>query len=339
MFKNRKIIYASLLLTIALLIGGWFIVYEYCVRTLEKTLVHIEAQLTKKGYQVSYSKASIAGTPFLLGVKIENLQMIDPNQRLKWEGPEIRIQVQPWRINTLICQFEGEHKISLPTTIPLPLGILVFEGAEGNFTFDLRGRLNDADVTVDKISSVLDKESQPVYIGPLSLKVNNIENPLKLSFILKTEVKNIEKVLGLQPFDHPLKLYFEGKLSGYEPQTLPTTFAIWRDGGGIIDIDQLKIDWPPLLIEADGSLTIDKEMYPLGSFSSKIVGYQDALQDMVQLGWIKKKRAKTASFMLELFSTPDETYGRKLTIPITLQNKQLLVGPAPLLKLRPLENF
>ena len=80
-------------------------------------------------------------------------------------------------------------------------------------------------------------------------------------------------------------------------------------------------------------------MYLLGSFSSRIQGYQEALADMVSLGWINKKKAATASFILDLFSSPNSSGGKTLTVPITLQNGVLSIGPAPLLKLQPLEDL
>lgn len=339
MFANRKLLFAGLLLTIAFLVIGWFLIYELSVRTLEKSLGRIEKNLIQKGYQVSYDKVSISGSPFLLKANFQNLHLKDPKRLLEWQGPEMEIQAQPWKINVFTCLFKGDHKITVPKTTPFPLGILDFKETKGIFTISSQGTLQDAKLTAERVSSLLDKQSQPVYLSQVSLNVKDITDPSKLTFSFKTEARNLELVLDLQPFDHPFIIEIEGKFSGYEPKSFPTTLSIWRDGGGVLDITQLKILWEPLILEAQGTVTLDKELYPLGSFSSKIVGYQDALSDMVKLGWVKKKHAKTASFMLELLSVPDETYGRKLTIPITLQNKTLSVGPAPLMQLEPLQDF
>lgn len=162
-------------------------------------------------------------------------------------------------------------------------------------------------------------------------------DPLHLKLSLSTQFINVEKLLNKEPQEHPLMVNIVADLSGFKPQLpFPKTLAEWRDGGGVLEVRLLKMDWPPILAEAEGTLTLDEEMYPLGSFSSRISGYREALNDMVELGWIKKKRATVALFMLDLFSSSDEKGEKQLKAPITLQNKKLSVGPAPLLKLKPI---
>lgn len=340
MFLNRKKFFASLLIFISL--GGisWFVFYEYSVRSLEKALKKIELNLNNKGYTVSYSKVQILGSPLYLKVIFENPHLKDPKGLIEWEGSQVEIQVRPWQFHTLTCDFIGDHKVTIPQTTPVPLGVLQFKEAQGTFIISPEGTLAEASLIVGRISSLVESQLQPVFFKEVVLNIQNVNDPSNLMLSLKTQILDIEKVLDIPPFDHPFTLEFQGKLSGYQSKnSFPTTLAEWRDGGGVLEVMKLKIFWPPLIAEAEGTITLDSNMYPLGSFSSKVVAYQDALEDMVKLGWIKKKKAKVASFMLELFSVPDETYGRKLTVPITLQNETLSVGPAPLIKLRPLIDF
>ncbi len=339
MYLNRKIVYAGLLFLCALFFIGWFLVYEFGVKELEKNLVHVEKNLKEKGYTISYDKVSISGNPLLLKLSVINLYVKDSRGLLEWNGPEVEVRAKPWNITNLTCYFNGLHKLKVPQAMPFPLGVLEFKGAEANFDLTSEGKLEEAKVSVSHISSLLGDKAQPVYLTNTFVNAQNITKPSELSFRFSTEGQNFEAVLGLKPFEHPFKLKIEAKFSGYEPKTLPTSLEEWRAGGGILDVSELNITWLPLLIDAKGTITLDKELYPLGSFSSDIIGYQDALRDMVKLGWVKKKKARNAFYVLELLSVPDEEYGRRLTIPITLQNKRLSVGPVPLIKLRPLQGF
>lgn len=340
MFLNRKKFFASMLLLLSLVVISWFILFEYSVRWFEKSIDLIVSNLRQKGYTVSYSKVQITGNPFFLRVIFQNPHIKDPRGLLEWQGPELELRMRPWSFYTFRCVFPGEQKVYVPQDTPIPLGVLHFKGTEGTFTLSSQGMLAKVDVTVDRLSSFIGTQPQPVFLYGMALKVKNVNDPTNLELLLTTNVFNLEKLLNLETFDHPLTVNLEAHLSGYQDKnSFPKSLAEWRDGGGVIDVDLLKITWAPLIVEAEGTLTLDKGMYPLGSFSSKIIAYQDALADMVKLGWVKKKNAASVSFMLELFSAPDEVYGRKLTIPITLQNKSLSIGPAKLMKLKPLTDI
>ncbi len=340
MLLNRKKLFAILLIFFSLLIISWFVLFEYSVRWLEKSIDTLTSNLKQKGYTVSYSKVEITGNPFSLKAIFQNPYIKNPKGSLEWQGQAMEISIRPWQLFTLTCTFPGHQKIFIPQTTPIPLGVLQFEGTIGIFTLNSQGNLEDVDFTVNRISSVIGSQPQPVFFQNTSLKIKNLSDLLNLKFAFFANVLNLEKPLNIPPHDHPFKINFEANLSGYQPKdSFPQSLAQWRDGGGVIEISSLKLTWPPMSIRAEGTLTLDKNMYPLGSFSSKVVGFQDALADIVKLGWVKKKNAAAASFILDLFSVPDETYGRILTIPITLQNKALSIGPAPLLKLRPIEDF
>ena len=200
-----------------------------------------------------------------------------------------------------------------------------------------KGQLDNVTVTVEHLSSFLGDHPQPLSLKDLSLHVSNIMDSLNLKLSISTKLMNIEKLLNKDPIDHPLSINFVADLSGFKSELpFPKSLAAWRDGGGVLEVRLLKIDWPPIFAELEGTLTIDEEMYPLGAFSSRISGYREAINDMVELEWLKKKKAALALFMLDLLSSSDEKGEKQLKAPITLQNKRLSVGPASLLKLKPM---
>ena len=144
-------------------------------------------------------------------------------------------------------------------------------------------RSYQVDETVDIASSesIVQGEIKLVYTGRGILVEGTLQTTIEVT---------CSRCLSL--FNYPLTLNIEGELSGYTSNTSsPRSLSQWRDGGGIINVTSLNITWPPINAEAEGTLTLDKNMYLLGSFSSKITGYQEALEDMAKLGWIKKKKA------------------------------------------------
>ncbi|MBX9786996.1 MAG: DUF2125 domain-containing protein [Alphaproteobacteria bacterium] len=337
---TRKKLLGGFLILLALIIIGVFILFEYSVKWLEKEISSTKMRLEQQGYTVSYSDVSITGNPLLMEIKFENLSLKAPQEAWEWQGKGAVLSVYPWKPYVLTCSFSGDQKLTAPKNVPISLGTLSIEGALGVFTLSSDGKLEQVDFKAKTISSLLGTKVQAVSFKNLSLNMTQLSHPLNSKFTFTTEVANLESLLKAASLDYSLTLNIEGELSGYTSKTsFPRSLSEWRDGGGIMNIISLNLSWLPINVEAEGTLTLDKNMYLLGSFSSKITGYQEALKDMVKLGWIKEKKALMASFVLELFTTTDGVGSKQLTVPITFQNGMISVGPAPLIKLQPLEDI
>lgn len=337
---TRKKLLAGIFFFLALIIVGGFILFEYTVKWLEGEVSSTKARLEQQGYTISYSSVAITGNPLLLEIRFENPSLKAPQGAWEWQGSGLVVSLYPWQPSVLRCSFPGDQKVTPPKNIPLSLGTLSVEGALGTFTLSSQGNVEQVDLTTKAITSLVGSQVQPVSVKKLSLSLSQLSNPLNAKFTFETEVANLESLLKVPPLDYSMTLTINGELSGYASKTsFPRSLSEWRDGGGVMEITSFSFVWPPIRAEAEGTLTLDKNMYLLGSFSSKITGYQEALKDMVKLGWIKKKKALTASFVLELFTTPQGDGSKQLTVPVTLQNGVVSIGPAPLIKLQPLEDI
>jgi hypothetical protein len=340
MLRNHKKLFISLGILLLLGIMGWFVFVQYSVKWLEGKLNVVFTDLRQKGYTISYSTLEITGNPFSVKAILQNPHLKDPQGLFEWEGPAVTIAMRPWKEFTLNCVFPGEQKISLLHTLLLPLGVFHFEGAKGIFSLTSQGRLVDITFTATRLSSFIGNQPQLLLLQDLSLSVYHLTDPLNLKLVLATNLLGFETLLSKASKAQPLTLNVEANLSGFPVNApLPSSLAEWRDGGGVLDVVRFKLDWPPIIAEVEGTLTFDHDMYPLGSFSSKIIGYQEALTNMVTLGWVKKKNAMTASCMLELFSSSDENGAKQLVVPLTLQNRRVSVGPASLFKLKSFEGL
>jgi hypothetical protein len=340
MIITRKKLLAGVFFFFALVILGGFILFEYTVKWLEGEVSSTKALLEQQGYTISYSSVAITGNPLLLEIRFENPSLKAPQGTWEWQGSGLVVSLYPWQPSVLRCSFPGDQKVTPPKNPPLSLGILSVEGALGILTLSSQGKVEQVDLTTKAITSLVGGQVQPVSLKSLSLNLLQLSNPLNATFTFETEVAHFESLLKVPPLDYSLTLNINGALSGYASKTsFPRSLSEWRDGGGVVEITSFSLLWPPIRAEAEGTLTLDKNMYLLGSFSSKITGYQEALEDMVKLGWIKQKKALMASFVLELFTTPQGDGSKQLTVPITLQNGVVSVGPAPLIKLQPLEDI
>ena len=335
MQKFNKI-YASLFVLVALLIIGWFFFYEYSVRWLEKELDKAQARLKEKGYVVSYSKVDISGNPLTVKAVIKDLNVQDPSGLFEWQGQEAIFRINPWTFHRVTYEFPGDQNIRIPQNPYFSFGELHLEGAQGNVDLTSEGKVEALSLSGTRIISSLGKTVQPVSLEDFTLNLENIMHPLTLKVSFQGNLVNLEKLLNISPLDHPFEISIVAALGGFNAKEFPKSLAEWRDGGGVLDINHISLNWDPIHVEAEGTLTLDKNMYPLGSFSSQITGFQEAMPYMVKLGWIKEKNVSTTLFVLNLFSSPESQGQKKLAIPITLQNKKVSIGPANLFKLKPI---
>lgn len=334
MLRNRKKLLIGLFLLFAVLVIAWFIFFQHGAKWLEDRIVLATEDLKQKGYVVSYSTVKVSGNPLSIHATIQNPHIKDPHGLFEWQGQELTIIIRPWERYTLQCNFLGNQTVDISHNPSLSLAFLQLENAKALLQLNSKGRLESLSFMVEQLSG---DKAQPLSLKDLTLHVNNISDPLNLKVSLSTQLQNIEKLLNKEPRNHPFTVNLVADLSGFKADfPFPKSLAEWRDGGGVLEVRLLKIDWPPILAELEGTLTLDEGMYPLGSFTSRISGYRSAINDMVELGWVKKKKATVALFMLDLFASSDEKGEKQLKAPIRLQNKRLSIGPAPLLKLQPI---
>lgn len=338
MFKNYKKVIIVFSLFLSMTTIAWFCFFSYGTSRLETRIAIFMENIKQKGYLLSYSTLKFSGNPFSIQVVMDNPYFKDPQGLVEWKGQGIKITTRPWDFYTLHLSLPGDQKLVVPQYDALSFGNLHLKDASGVVQLNSKGLLESVAFTVPLLSSIRENKPQLLALRNLSFQVSNIIDPLNLKLSLTTQLEGMEKFFNKSPNNRPFTVNFVADLSGFKPVfSFPKSLAEWRDGGGVLEIRLLKIDWPPIRAELEGTLTLDEGMYPLGSFSSRISGYKKALNDMVELGWIKKKKVILAQLMLDIFAFTDEKGVKTIKAPITLQNKVLSVGPASLIKLKPLD--
>ena len=101
--------------------------------------------------------------------------------------------------------------------------------------------------------------------------------------------------------------------------------AGWSKQGGVVELDRIALDWPPLGLEGNGTAAFDPTGQPLVALATRIRG-ADALMDrLAGHGGLDPASARTAKTILALMSRPDA-----IAAPLSVQDGQLYLGPARL---------
>ena len=111
---------------------------------------------------------------------------------------------------------------------------------------------------------------------------------------------------------------------------LADAVAAWRDAGGSIELDNLRLKWGALGATATGTIALDQELQPTAGFSGAIQGYDQILTALVQNGQMRDSDAGLARIALTLFAKAGPDGKPEIRTAFRIQNGQMFLGPAKL---------
>ncbi|HVC53484.1 MAG TPA: DUF2125 domain-containing protein [Stellaceae bacterium] len=106
--------------------------------------------------------------------------------------------------------------------------------------------------------------------------------------------------------------------------------AAWRDSGGTADLDHLDLSWGPLRIAASGTVALDRELQPIGSFSGAVGGVDALLKALTAAGELRPSDARLAGLALRLMERPGPDGKPQVATSFSIQNGEIFLGPARL---------
>ncbi len=298
------------------------------------------ANLRSEGYEVRFDSVGLAGFPRHIVLTVIRPVIRAPDDAISWgwETDRAVANIAPWRPGHVNIDAPGNQAlvVRLPDRAPL-----AFRGTAGElvaeldfFRSGLAGvsmRVAGLDLATANRRGSLTIErgqyeasrlfpEQPDHRTPvfdLRLSTAGLGLPDALAMPLGTRVESLEvlaSVLGPVP-EGPLRQSLE----------------VWRDTGGTVELRRLALVYEPLVVGAHGTLALDGEMQPAGNLTARIEGFFETVDMLRDRGLIRSRDATTAKMVLGVLARPGQNGGRlSLSIPVTLQDRQLFAGPVPL---------
>ena len=109
---------------------------------------------------------------------------------------------------------------------------------------------------------------------------------------------------------------------------LRDALAAWRDDGGTVELEQGTLNWGKLAASANGTLALDGTLQPMGALTATIEHHDAVIDAAVAGGTMRAQDANLAKILLGLMVKPGADGNKQLTLPVTLQNRHLYLGPA-----------
>lgn len=334
---------AGLGIAAALYGGAWYA----SARLLRGEVEHWLEARRAEGYTVRTSAITTAGFPSRVAVRLTDVDFAAPPARGRWtwRTPAVDVTVSPLHLDHIAIDLSGAHQLTGPW---LESPALQFTAAKASLALDLKdGVLDEAQLTLEDGSGTwgtasrlhMDKAGVRVALhpdtppptAPASGKTGGALPMVSARLALRIENLTVPGALP-QPLTNTLReIAFNADVVGpVGDGALPKLLAAWSTAGGAIDLKDVTLDWPPVALSGEGSLALDQNLQPMGAFTARVAGFTDGLDIMVREQRMSRDEAAVAKAMLGLMAKPGPGGRAEISVPLTVQDRQLSAGPLKL---------
>ena len=313
----------------------WFVVADRA----EGWIAAWAAPEPDKDWHGTFENVQVSGFPVAMEIRIETPEVVwhGNDQEATWAGPWLVARYRPWDPSRIDFELPEDQTVYVNAASWQRMVVIQTSQSFGHIEM-ADGKARRLTTESRDLVATVEQNAPPVTADRLVVVVEAA--PEGDNHDLFVEIENLGFPARLPaPFvGHVPFATAAFSLNGDIPSGGPVRdrLALWRDAGGTLDVLSVKIDWPPLELEADGTVALDETFRPVGAFSSDIIGYGELLDALVDLGTVSRNEASIAGTVLDVMARRDEATGeRRLTVPITMQNGTLFVGPVPLMPLPP----
>lgn len=325
---------------LALIIGLWCAVWFYAAYQMRARIAAWTAAQQAAGNIVTYDALTVGGFPFRIVVAIDGPAYGTPTYR--WQGASLSLAFQPWNLRRFGFRSAGAHRLDIAMGSKIETVHLSAAQVEGTGALDASGQLSALEGEFRTFSVAV--EQGPVYsFANLRLAARVPENPipkpdatvLEVAFAMEqVALPADQSILGPQIERAAGTLAFNGRLPA---QPVVSALEAWRDGGGAIDFADASLQWGPLSVQGDGTLALDSALQPLAASSLRVAGFNETLDRLAAAGILASDVAGATKFALGLIAKNSGGGGPAVaTVPVSIQNQQLFVGPVAVSRLQPI---
>ena len=305
-------------LALLLLLGlGQVVLWRWMAGQVEAGLAGWAAARQAEGWVVEHGAPVRGGWPLVVRLRVPDFRLA--SEGVEWRAPSLDLAVEMLRPMRLEVVLAGEHRLRLgdaevPVTaerlvarLPVERRALPREAAiEGGglrigglgvagLRLDLETREGAAEgETALALRGGLDGVGLPVPVSGLGGRV---------------ERAGIEAALT-GPVPPP---------GGPRAQA-----AAWRDGGGTLAVSRLDLAWGPAVAVLQATLSLDRELQPMGAGTLRLTGAAAALDALVAAGVVAPRGAGMARMMVGMLArVPPEGGPPRIDVPVTLERQRL----------------
>jgi hypothetical protein len=331
----RSTRFGLVMLAALLVVGGGYTGYWFLVaRRIEAGFVGWAVSQRAEKINLSWQRMHVSGYPVAFRVDLGSAALRDGAIT---PSPELHIPVlsgtaRPWDFADWRLAAPEGFTADFATAGADAPAKLIAQTAEGVVSIETEGSwtlwLTVRETTVEA--------GPPVLVGSAHVTLTVPPRPPRghadQMTALAVEASQIKLPLAVGPLGDAIdELDFAATEKGAIPSgKLADALTAWRDAGGKIELDNLRLKWGALDATATGTIALDQELQPAGHFSGAIQGYDQILTALVQNGQMRASDAGLARIALTMLAKSGPDGKPEIRTGFTIQNGQMFLGPAKL---------
>lgn len=339
MARRTLLIPLALLL---LLVGGYAVYWWVAADQADRAVDRWMADWRRAGYEVRSDGRTLGGFPGVVAIDLTRPLVRDPEGLWRWQGTRVRFEVRPWAPTEYRVELFGPNAVTAPVAgRPVDFDLEAAR-AVGAARIEIGGPLRRASLTFDDLS--VESPELDLRSGAARLVAT-----LDLPAAPPTDAESASAELMLTGDDVRLPERHAGPL-GHELETLSTRLRLmgpmpraglrraleqWRAAGGHVETPWLRVGWGPLGLDAEGTLSLDRALRPIGSYKARISGFEGAIARFRDAGMIDPTAARLLAGGARLFSSQGSDGRATIEMPLTAEEGGLFLGPIRVAELRP----
>ena len=329
-----------------LVAGGAYTVYWYNAAAELRAGIDRWAQDRRvAGWTVDLGDPDITGFPTRLEAFFQTPQISGPDSWWRWVAPNIRATAAPWLPGEIAVSAPGVHVVTLRSgdvwaeLDRAEADIVIENAAMKNIVARLAGvriRLPGGERLVAE-SAVMRLLGSVPATPSIDVGANTPHpDPSDMGFGVALDVRKIvlpdqwRPVLGRNIGKIALDAVIVGEIAPVA--SLKDTLTRWRDGGGTVEVAALALDWDVLRLRTSGTFALDGKLQPEGAMVADIRGIEAAMDRLLAAGVINSR----AAFAARITSRALSFGGGSARLPLSVQEQRLFIGPAPVLRIKPI---
>ena len=325
----------GLIISIAILIlvsvgyaTWWYLLVNQTRQQLDAWFADVRAD----GHDIAYEDVRITGFPSRITIDIENLRFTHANGRWVVNVPRAQAYGTPWQLDRV------EGSVGVPVSIE-------HRHRDHVDTYSVASAANGFVVTLS------DQEVFDLTMSEAAITGSTITEPIKIdaltaslargdaSMFLRASL-NANGITLPDPSASPFGEKIASLQTDIDILVRPTVakplserMDIWRRSGGTVEVRRLSVRHGVLGLDGDGTITLDQNLQPEGAFAASVIGFNPAIDALVDMGLVKEPEGRLAKAALGLFAeVPPGGGPKKIDVPLTVQDRRLFIGPFPLIR-------
>lgn len=289
--------------------------------------------LTEKGIALDLKDAVVEGFPLRLTARLSAVRAQWPSGTVLTMGA---MELTAWAWSPLEIELASEGPLRLDlagSARHAPISGMA-AGLGGTLVLGTDGKAKEAAITLDQPRTEATESLGPLAARELTLSwlapAKPPAGPTDSQGMTSLRFSDIDLPGAVLP---PLKPRIEQLALSLEPRgPMPAkpsveTMTAWRDGGGTLELLALRLAWSGLDLRANATLALDSQMQPEGAGTAQLSGGELLIDMLAQSGAMKPDQATGVKAALALLSKAGDDGRRSVSVPVTLQNQILSIGP------------